>query len=225
MFMKLGAPMSAFQEFETVEMWEDAVECLIMSNYSGKATKLANERLSIHKTPRMLCALGDITRNQECYLEAWEISNHRYTRSQRSLARISFDAGNFEKAIEHYKLALEINPLYANCWFTLGCAQMKLRKWEDAALSFRKLVHVDGTIAEGWNNLAASYIQMEKYEEAFTAMYHGVKYDRMNWKMWENLLILSIQVRKIPQTIESIRSLLRLNQTRNIDEKVFVALN
>ncbi|CAG9317586.1 unnamed protein product [Blepharisma stoltei] len=225
MFMKLGAPMSAFQEFETVEMWEDAVECLIMSNYSGKAEKLANERLSIHKTPRMLCALGDISRNLECYLEAWEISNHRYTRSQRSLARISFDEGNFEKAIEHYKLALEINPLYANCWFTLGCAQMKLQKWEDAALSFRKLVHVDGTIAEGWNNLAASYIQMEKYEEAFTAMYHGVKYDRMNWKMWENLLILSIQVRKISQTIESIRSLLRLNQTRNIDEKVFVALN
>lgn len=225
MFMKLGATMSAFQELETVEMWEEAVECLVMSNYSGKAEKLAKERLEIKKTPRMLCALGDITKDINYYEQAWNLSGHRYSRAQRSLARHEFEKHDYPKAIDHFKLALDINPLYSSSWFTLGCAQMRLQRWEDACASFQKLVCIDGTVSEGWNNLAASYIQLDKYPEAFTAMYHGVQHDRSNWKMWENLLILSIQVGKIPQTIETVRNLLRLNQNRLLDEKVFRVLN
>lgn len=36
---------------------------------------------------KLWCALGDITQQDEHYVEAWEVSNHRSSRAQRSLGR------------------------------------------------------------------------------------------------------------------------------------------
>jgi tetratricopeptide (TPR) repeat protein len=225
MYMKIGAVMSAFQEFEVVEMWEEAVECLILGNYSTRASELAKEKLQEKRTPRMLCALGDITNDVGFYLEAWDLSRHKCTRAQRTLGKREFDKGNYPQAVEHYKKALEINPLYPNIWFTLGCAYMKLKNWPDACSTFQKLICVDPNLAEGWNNLAACHISLGNYAEAYEALSHGIKHDRSNWKMLENLLILSIKLSKFSTSIECIRNLLIMSQTKLFDSDVFQALN
>lgn len=36
---------------------------------------------------KLWCALGDITQQDEHYAKAWEVSNHRSSRAQRSLGR------------------------------------------------------------------------------------------------------------------------------------------
>lgn len=225
MFLKIGALMSAFQEFETVEMWEEAVECLIMSNFSGKAKDLALEKLAEKRTPRMLCALGDITGDLELYEEAWEISRHRCTRAQRTLAKRSFDKGQYLQAIEHYKKALEINPLYPSSWFTLSCAYMRLEDWPNAQISLQHLIIVDPNLPEAWNNLAAVHSTMGNIEEAYNALIQGIKHDRNNWKMLENLLIMSVKLGKYYTSIETLNYLIKMNQIRLIDSDLFGILN
>lgn len=44
----------------------------------------------------------------------------------RSKARVLFFNQEYEKAIECYNKAFEINRLYPNEWFTCGCAYMKI---------------------------------------------------------------------------------------------------
>jgi len=225
MFMKLGAVMSAYQEFEQVGMWEEAIECLIMGNKPNQAIKLAKERLEVLESPRILCALADVTREIVYYERAWEVSNHRYARAQRSLGKHYFGQGNLEECIQHFKQALEVNGLYPGIWFTYSCALMKLERWEEATYALQRMVRVDSSVSEGWNNLAAVYMRRNMLKEAFSAMSYGVKNDRQNWKMWENLLMLSVQIEEFPQALEAIRHLLRLDQTRLFDSQLFKIIN
>ena len=225
MFMKLGAVMSAFQEFENVQMWEEAVECLIMGSSPNKAAEIARREIARRETPRMLCALGDITGEYEHYMRAWEVSGNRCTRAQRTLAKREFDKGNYEQAIEHYRKALEINPLYPNAWFTMGCAFMRMKNWQQAQIAFQRLVCIDSNLAEGWNNLAACHMSMANYTEAYDALVHGIKHDRTNWKMLENLLIISVQLQKFFTALECVRMLLKLTQNKLLDGQLFGVMN
>lgn len=225
MFMKIGAVMSAYQEFENVQMWEEAVECLIMGNSPNKAADLAREKLLEKETPRMLCALADVTGEVELYEKAWELSLHRCTRAQRTMARKEFDKGNYYESIEHFKKAVEINPLYPNVWFTLGCAYMKVKSWTEALNAFQKLVCIDSNLAEAWNNLAACHMSMGNHLEAYDALVHGIKHDRTNWKMLENLLIISVQLSKFYTVLECINNLLLIKQTRLFDGQLFTMVN
>lgn len=225
MFLKLGAVHSAFQEFETVEMWEEAVECLIMGGKPNQAVELAKSQLLVKRTPRMLCALADVTGENELYHEAWEISAHRCTRAQRTLGRKEFDKGNYLAATAHYEKAVEINPLYPNALFTLGCAYMKLENYEKACTAFQRLICIDSNLAEGWNNLAACHSKLGNPTDAYNALVQGIKNDKQNWKMTENLLILSLQTRHFFTAIECVQYLVSFEQYRLIDKDLFSALN
>jgi tetratricopeptide (TPR) repeat protein len=225
MFLKLGAVHSAFQEFETVKMWEEAVECLIMGSMPNKAIDLARSQLEIKKTPRMLCALADATGDLSLYEEAWEVSRQKCSRAQRSLGRLKFEKGLNNESIEHFKKALEINPLYPTTWFTLGCVYMKTQEFQSAASAFQRLICIDNNLAEAWNNLAACHSRLGNALEAYNALVQGIKHDRQNWKMTENLLILSLQVQKFFTAVECIQHLLLQGQTRLFDKDLFRALN
>lgn len=59
------------------------------------------------------------------YEEAWERSGGRHTRGQRSLGRAALRRKEWAKAIDHYELALSINPLHPDAWFSLGFCCLK----------------------------------------------------------------------------------------------------
>lgn len=225
MFLKLGAVHSAFQEFETVQMWEEAVECLIMGGKPNLAVDLAKTQLAVKRTPRMLCALADVTGEVELYEEAWEISAHRCTRAQRTLGKREFDKGNYLAATVHYEKSLEINPLYPNALFTLGCTYMKLENYQKACSAFQRLICIDSNLSEGWNNLAACNSKLGNFTEAYNALVQGIKHDRQNWRMTENLLILSLQIAKFFTAVECVQMLVNAGQCKLVDKDLFKVLN
>lgn len=223
--MKLGAALSAYNAFEQVNMWEEAIECLLISGQNKKAQKLAHERLQVKETPRLLCTMGDITKESKWYTRAWEVSNGRYSRAKRSLAREAFSSNDFRSAAEHFAEALAINPLFVNSWFTQGCAYMRLTEWEAGANSFRQVVSHEPDQGEAWNNLAACLIHLEKTEEAFMSIQQSVKYNRSNWKLWENYLSLATQLRKFPNMLESVVHLINLKKTDQLTPSLWGRLN
>jgi tetratricopeptide (TPR) repeat protein len=225
MYMKLGAAISAFNAFEQVNMWEEAIECLLISGQHQRAKKLAQEKLQEKETPRLLCTLGDITKDPQWYTRAWEVSNHRYSRAKRSLAREAFNAEDYQACAAHYAEALAINPLYDSAWFTQGCAYMRIKDWEAAAYSFRQVVSIEPEQAESWNNLAACLINLDKIEEAFVAIQQSVKYNRNSSKLWDNYLSLATQLRKFPSVLEAVGHLISLRQTEQLTSSLWKRLN
>lgn len=49
----------------------------------------------------------------------------------------------WKECSEYYELALAINPLYMNTWFSLGCAYMRIDEWDKALRAFSRVVSLD----------------------------------------------------------------------------------
>ena len=64
----------------------------------------------------------------------------------RQLGRYYFFENKMEKAIECYTKALDINKLYPDTWFTLGCAYMRLEDYKNASFAFGTCVQIDANL-------------------------------------------------------------------------------
>ncbi|KAF4681857.1 Tetratricopeptide repeat domain 27, partial [Perkinsus olseni] len=163
--MEMGMVLSAYDMFVSINMWCEAIDCLIVADRKHQAETLVKERLEASDTPtstrpRLLCQLGDITGEKRWWQQAWEESDHRYARAMRSLGRGALQSGDRYEAIKCFKQSLEISPLKAGIWFSLGAMYLQVSQYQDAATAFTRALGVDDTDAQSWANLAAAYITM-----------------------------------------------------------------
>lgn len=188
-FLSLGVVRSALEIFERLEMWEEAVRCLVNMDRSDRAMEIVHDllegkkeeaesvtirskeyaqqadkraRIDAARQAKLWCLLGDLQpeKAEEYYTKAWEVSRHTSSRSRRSLGAIYLAKQEFAKAIPLFQAALKINPLYARTWFALGCALVREERWEEAKDAFSRQVSIEEEDGEGWNNLAAVYLRM-----------------------------------------------------------------
>ncbi|KAL8725412.1 MAG: hypothetical protein Q9166_007369 [cf. Caloplaca sp. 2 TL-2023] len=110
--------------------------------------------------PRLFCILGDLEKSPSAYEKAWEISNHRYARAQRSLGKYYFGQGDLQKADEAYAKSLKVNALNHATWFSLGCVRLQTENWTGAVDAFSRAIQIEEKDAESWSNMAAALIQI-----------------------------------------------------------------
>ncbi|KAL8729047.1 MAG: hypothetical protein Q9181_005135 [Wetmoreana brouardii] len=110
--------------------------------------------------PRLFCILGDLEQSPSMYDKAWEISDQRHARAQRSLGKYYFNQGDLGKAEEAYAKSLRVNALNHSTWFSLGCIRLQLEDWTGAVEAFRRAIQIVDTDAESWSNLAAALLQL-----------------------------------------------------------------
>lgn len=180
---------------------------------------LSRESLFV-STPKLWCCLGDLEKKPEHFEKAWELSKHRFASAQRSLGRYYFDKKELAKSVDAFQLALDINPLHSGIWFTMGCAQMQLERWEDATKTFSRCLSVDDDNSQTWANLAAVHSARNKLTEARTCMVEATRRARENWKMWESFLGICMRLRDIQGIIQCMRRLVDLHQAARIQERV-----
>ncbi|WRT67364.1 uncharacterized protein IL334_004335 [Kwoniella shivajii] len=193
-------------------------------------TEKRRSKLTSGREAKLWCLLGDLALNSEDatkdpvgsrklavehYEKAWKVSESTSSRAMRSLGSIYVGGRDYEKAIPCLQSALQINPLYARSWFTLGVCFVKLERWIEAKDAFRRQVGVEEDDAEGWNNLAAVYLRLGEengdkadvttsvtYENkhlAWRALRQGLRYAYGNWRMWQNYMIVSIDVGELSE--------------------------
>ncbi|CEH12828.1 Uncharacterized conserved protein, contains TPR repeats [Ceraceosorus bombacis] len=131
-------------------------------------SELARRKINNARMAKLWCLLGDLQADQAQthYVRAWDVSQASSARAARSLGGLFFALGQHASASTWLKRALSIAPLFTRSWFMLGCAQMRLEKFADAAAAFRRAVALDEEDAESWNNLASCYLRMGSDEDA-----------------------------------------------------------
>lgn len=188
-WVELGGLRSALEIYERLEMWAEAALCWAATEREDKARKMIRRQL-FHATkvgpgeletevredetwegserdpppldaPRLYCILGDIDQSLAMYEKAWQVSNQRYARAQRSLGRYHFSARNYVKAAEAYSKSLRVDQLNHASWFALGCALLDLAQFAKAVEAFSRCVQLDDSDAESWSNLAAALLRTE----------------------------------------------------------------
>ncbi|KAI0467695.1 gyf domain-containing protein [Xylaria cf. heliscus] len=113
--------------------------------------------------PRLFCILGDVENDANHYTRAWEISNRRFARAQKSLGELHLQNKEWDKARQAYQLAVGVNRLSPELWNRLGDIELMLGHFPDAAEAFQRAIataneKVGGEDARTWSNLGTAFL-------------------------------------------------------------------
>jgi tetratricopeptide (TPR) repeat protein len=208
---------SALQYFRELEMWDEVVTCYQLMDKPHRAELVVREQLTkAGETPYMLTSLADLTRKEEYYDRAWELSNGRFPRAKRTLGKICYDRGDFEGCCKHLTEALSVHPLVATAWYLKGLACMHLERWEMAVQSFVRCVQQDMEIGEAWANIGAVHMRTQSWPKAYEALGEAIRHKQDSWRILENLMVVAVAMGKWRDVIRYMTSLvdMRLKSQR-----------
>lgn len=218
--MRMGMMSTAHEQFKKLRMWPEAVECLICAERNVEAEDMVKDLIEKQPSPRLWCCLGDIVKDPAHYEKAWELSNRRFARAQRALGKYYFDKKQLDKAVESFKLALDINPMFEGIWFTLGVGLMQLERMEEAMIAFSRVLSINDEDGQAWANLAAVHLHQDRVKEARACMVEATRRCRQNWRMWESFMGICMKLRDIPGVIQALRRLVELGQMGRVKRSV-----
>lgn len=91
-----------------------------------------------------------------------------------------YDLGEYEKAIESYKRALELKPDFGESYYYLGMAYGSLGKYKEAINAYNRAVAIRPAYAAAYHNLGHAYSNLKKYEKAIWALRKAIHYEPEN---------------------------------------------
>lgn len=183
---------SALNLFVELELWDEVVKCYQLLQKPHRAELVVRERLKMGETPYMLTSLADLTGDPTFYERAWVLSNCRFARAKRSLARLCFDKSDFSGCCQHMDAALHVQPMVADAWYLKGIACMRLEDWTGALESFTRCVQQDMEVGEAWANLGAVHMKLKQYNSARSSLEEAARHKSNDWRILENLMMVSL---------------------------------
>ena len=96
-----------------------------------------------------------------------------------TLGVVLLELGRPDMAVEHFKKAVELDPIYADAYFHLGTALAEARRWEEAVTAYKKALSLPTlTIPESANqNLGLALYHLKRYQEAEQTLRFAISLD------------------------------------------------
>ena len=69
------------------------------------------------------------------------------------------DKKEYDKAIECYQKAIEINPDFADAYYNMGIAYRHKENYDKAIECYQKVIEIDPEDADAYNNMGVAYCQ------------------------------------------------------------------
>ena len=95
--------------------------------------------------------------------------------------------GDFAKAIEEFKIAIELNPGYADAYHNLGNIYWQKKEVDPAIQNYQKALEFNPKLWQSHQNLAAIYFSQEKLDLAQQEMEKAIQIDPQNSNLYNNL--------------------------------------
>ena len=107
----------------------------------------------------------DLAGAEREFKRAVELSPN-YATSHHWYGELLVQTGRFDQAFEHYRLALEVDPLSSAIRSDLGLTWFYARKYDRAITELKETLQADPKFAHAHQNLARVYAQVGRYKEA-----------------------------------------------------------
>ena len=130
-----------------------------------------------------------------CFEQALEEVEEKQNKSIASLGKdiIYLQLGNsfasnesYEKALDSYDKAIEIQPNYADAWNNRGLALSNLSKYQKAIASYNQAIEIQPDYVNAWNNRGAALEDLGKYKQAISDFDRAIKIQPDYVKAWYN---------------------------------------
>jgi len=103
-------------------------------------------------------------RGIECYDESLKLEEYAEAYNNRGNAYAELN--EYERAIEDFSKAIELNPALAEAYNNRGLAYAELNKYERAIEDYNKAIELNPNDAEAYANIGIVYLKIRRYEEA-----------------------------------------------------------
>ena len=104
----------------------------------------------------------------------------------REAAYLHESRGEFAKAVENYKRAIELDKNVATIWYDMGVAYASMEKLDDAIAAYTEAIRLDENLERAFNNRAAAYAQKDMLKEAIADCDSAIKLDPTDELAWRN---------------------------------------
>ena len=202
-YAALGILVSAAQLFEELELWDDVVDCNSRMGRKAQALELVRARLLVHPTPRMLCALGDLSEAPEStkhYEEAWALSGKRFARAKRLIGR---EAVNLSQACAQSEVEeRQKDSDKTNRGLKTDVAKADRLKDESkahlvrAGAALSEALALQPSVTSDWFVLGTVRMRLEEWQEALTAFSTVVAHAPDSGDAWGNVGAIHLRLKR-----------------------------
>ena len=88
-----------------------------------------------------------------------------------------YESGDYEKAIEAYKRAIQLDPASMNFYYHLGMAFSSLGRFKEAIQAYNSAIRLGPEYAAAYYNLGHAYSNLKQYEKAIRAFQRAIQYE------------------------------------------------
>ncbi|XP_045584956.1 tetratricopeptide repeat protein 27 [Procambarus clarkii] len=219
MLMRLGCIKTALEVFERLQLWEDAITCYNELQMRQRSAEVVRNQLKKGETPKLWCLLGDATDDIENYKKAWELSNHKSGRAQRSLGNYYYVRKDYNNAILHYEKSIEINKLQFPVWQRLAYCALQVEDWEKCAQAYRRCSVLEPDSFEVWNNMSQAYLKLDQKPRAWKALQEALRCKVDSWRLWDNFMLVSTSLGYMSHALNAYNRILTMKE-RHVDTQI-----
>jgi Flp pilus assembly protein TadD len=119
--------------------------------------------------------------------------------------------GRDEEALRKIRRLIEQEPKMWQVWFLLGWTLRKLKRWEDGAASFRKVIELGGGNKDARNELAICLMELGDLKHARWELEKALGEDPENVKIISNLGVLALKSGNNPEASSFFRVALEID--------------
>jgi len=101
--------------------------------------------------------------------------------------------GDFEKAADEFKRAIELKPNYADAYHNLANTYQQMGKGDEALKNYQKAIKINPNLWQSYQNSARIYFDRQEYPAAETALKEALKINSQNLTIYSNLAILYLR--------------------------------
>ena len=116
---------------------------------------------------------------------------------------ISFEKGEEEIAIKHFRKVIDIVPHHYHAYNNLGAVLINLGKYQEAKSNLKKAIELQPDYAEAYNNLGNVYKEMEEYNMAILKYKKAIKLNPDFYEAYNNMGMAFKEQGKITEAIEA----------------------
>jgi len=113
--------------------------------------------------------------------KALQIRNGKYDKALLSIGLSYAKLNQYDKAIEYYRKAIELDKNYATAWYNLGIALAKSEKFDQAEQAYLTALKIKTDYAPTWFSLGALYGRMNQNDKAIDAYVKAISF-RPNYR-------------------------------------------